>query len=216
MFHRIDFWTVGRLRNQPNILWHHEVLRLMPARLIHLHHDEILLERLTDMHEKELHHRRRGPRQHQGRHLPLGGRHSGIDIGIFPDHLARRTGPNPRGRPAPPLNADPTETGLIFRHLQDGALVLWSTGGNCRLDQSLEVFLNAACSAGSALGWTGRGTSLRHPCRSSSRRMVLSSTSVPTRASNACLTWAAVAMVPARAWSKKGERRSCSGSSVKY
>jgi hypothetical protein len=115
---------------------HHEVLRLLPARLIRWHHDAIRVERLTDRHEKERHQRRRGPRQHQGRHLPLGGRHSGRDIGLFPDHLARRTGPHHGGCPAPPGNADPTTTGLLCRHLQDGALVLWSTGGHCRLDQS--------------------------------------------------------------------------------
>ena len=32
-----------------------------------------------------------------------------------------------------------------------------------------EVFLNAACAATSALGCLGRGTTLRQPCRSSSR-----------------------------------------------
>jgi hypothetical protein len=125
------------------------------------------------MLQKQLHHGGIGGWQHQGCHLPFGRRHHGIDVGVFPHYLSRGAGPDSRRRPGPPGDADPSKAARIFGHLQDRRLDLGGTRGNCRLDLLSEVFLNVACSAGSALGWTGRGTNLRQPCRSSSRRMVL-------------------------------------------
>ena len=121
----------------------------------------------------QLHHGSIGRRQHQGRRFAFGGGDRRIDVGIFPHHLPRGTRPDARRRPGPSRDADSSKTTLVFGYLQDRSLILWGTGGDRRLDEPFEVFLNVACSVGSALGWTGRGTNLRQPCRSSSRRMVL-------------------------------------------
>src|SRR5262249_13078771 len=42
VFDRIEFWTVGRLQNEPHILWNDQLIRVMPACPVNLHHDEIV------------------------------------------------------------------------------------------------------------------------------------------------------------------------------
>jgi hypothetical protein len=49
MFHGIQFWTIGRLRDQPDILRHRQRFGAMPARAIHLQDHEIVGERVADM-----------------------------------------------------------------------------------------------------------------------------------------------------------------------
>jgi len=42
MFYRIELGTVGRLRDESDIFRDRELIRHMPARLIHLHHHKVL------------------------------------------------------------------------------------------------------------------------------------------------------------------------------
>lgn len=140
VFYRIEFWTVGWLRDQADIVWDDEILGLMPAGSIHLHHDKILGEGLADMLQEELHHGRIGRRQHQSRHFPLGWRHGGIDVGVFSHYLAWSTGPDSSRCPGPSGNAHPFKAALIFGHLQDWSLVVWAARGEDGLDRLLEVF----------------------------------------------------------------------------
>src|SRR5262245_26716423 len=117
MFHWIEFWAVGWLWNQADILWYHQRFGPMPARPIHLHHDEILLESLADMLQEQLHHRGVRCWQNQGRQLSVGGRHSGIDISVLPHHLPWGAGPDAWRCPGAPGDAHPAKAALILGHL---------------------------------------------------------------------------------------------------
>ncbi len=60
MLNRIEFWTVGRLRDEADILRNDQVLGTVPACLIDLHDDEVLRESLADLFQEEIHHGGRG------------------------------------------------------------------------------------------------------------------------------------------------------------
>src|SRR6266568_2200876 len=49
MFCWIEFGTIGRLKDQADVLRHLQIFGMMPSRLIHLHHDKRVREGLGDM-----------------------------------------------------------------------------------------------------------------------------------------------------------------------
>jgi hypothetical protein len=142
----LSFWTVRWLRDQPHVLWHDQRFGARPARAIHLQDDELLGEGAADLLEKQLHHRRVGRGQDQGRHFPLGWCDGGRDGGGLPHDLPGSAWSDARWRPCPSGDTHPTKPPFIFGHLQHRSLIVWGTRGERRLDGLFEVFLNAAWS----------------------------------------------------------------------
>ena len=63
VFHRVELGTVGRLRDEPNIVRDLQVFGHMPTRLIDLHHHKVFLIGLGHMLQKQTHHLRIGRRK---------------------------------------------------------------------------------------------------------------------------------------------------------
>jgi hypothetical protein len=101
-FHGIQFWPARRLWDQADIAGDGKRLSAIPARAIHLHDDAVVRQGAADMLQKELHHRRVGRWQHQGRHFPPGWGYRGIHGGGLAHHLPGGTWANSRPRPGAP------------------------------------------------------------------------------------------------------------------
>src|SRR5258708_1859158 len=142
MFHGIDLWTIGGLKDEANVFWHLELFGAMPAGLIDLHHDKIVGKDLGHMRQEEIHHSRISRGQNQRGHQSLLGSDGSVDIARLANDLARSFWPDPRRGPCASGDADAAKASLILRHLQHGASILWGSGRDCRFNRGREVFLN--------------------------------------------------------------------------
>jgi hypothetical protein len=68
MFDWIDFWTIGRLKDQADICWDLQVFGPMPARLIDLHDHETVGKVVGHLSQKEIHHLSIGFWEDEGGH----------------------------------------------------------------------------------------------------------------------------------------------------
>src|SRR5215831_10253908 len=89
MLDGIDLWTIRRLKDQPNILWHLQVLRSMPAGLIDLHDHEVVGKVVSYLSQKEIQHFGIGVWQNQRGHQALLGCHRCKDIAELANDLPR-------------------------------------------------------------------------------------------------------------------------------
>jgi hypothetical protein len=56
MFNGIHLRRIGGLGNQANIFWNHQRFCMVPARLVNLHHQEIVGKSVTHVLYKQIHH----------------------------------------------------------------------------------------------------------------------------------------------------------------
>src|SRR6266567_6383371 len=124
---------------------------------------------LATCESQEIHHGGVSSGQDQRGQFPLLWSHGCIDVGIFTHDLSWGARPHAGRSPSAPRLTDPAKTTLILSHLQHRSLIGGLTSRYCRLDTGWKVFLKVACFSALALGWRGRGTNLRHPCRCSKR-----------------------------------------------
>src|SRR5215469_6935559 len=163
MFYRIDFWTVSRLLDQANSGGDHQFVGMMPACPIDLHHNEVLRKGPAHMREEERHHGGIGRRQDQRGHLSLSWSYRRVDIDVLSHELAGEMWPDAWRSPTPSGTADAAKATFVLGHDQHGSLIFGWPCCDCRFNLRRKVFLNCSCACGSALGWRGRGMSLRQP-----------------------------------------------------
>src|SRR5260370_32359636 len=127
----IEFGTVGRLKDQANIISNGQIFRVMPACLINLHDDEILREGLAHLLQEEIHHGSGSLRQNQRDHLAKGWRHSGVGVDVLSYDLCRYVRTHPWRGPTALCTADAAKTAFILRYDQNWPLICRFSCDNC-------------------------------------------------------------------------------------
>jgi hypothetical protein len=169
MLRGIYLGTPGWLRQHPNIVWHGQPRRQVPARAVHQEHDEVLAQFLGEVGSEQGPHRGIRQREHQGRQPASLGTHGGEDRDELPHDLPGHGGPQRLGSPAAPWAVDPATAALSMGHTQHGAGLARVACPEGLGHRAREGFLQAACCSGVLPGCRGRGTTLRPWGRLSTR-----------------------------------------------
>jgi len=169
MLDRIQLGAVGRLGDQTDIVRDNQIVCPVPASSIHLHDNEVRGKDAADPLQEAIHHRRGDFWQNQRDHLTQGWGHRSIGIKVLSHHLCRSMGTHPRWCPAAFGATDAAKTAFVLRHDEHGALISCLSRGDRCFHLCGKVFLNCSRTCSSAFGCRGRGISLRHPWRCSSR-----------------------------------------------